>query len=69
MWWFFRGVGDTVNFLGLEITQTSRGFEVEKRTELVETIVESLRTLEIECQSWQTLYSDGARDNNSSGWS
>ena len=69
MWWLFRSVGDTVNFLGLEITQTSRGFEVEKRTELVETIVESLRTLEIECQSWQTLYSDGARDNNSSEWS
>ena len=32
----FRHEGDTVNFLGLEITKTSRGFEVKNSTDLVE---------------------------------
>ena len=31
-----RHEGDTVNFLGLEITKTSRGFEVKNSTDLVE---------------------------------
>ena len=31
-----RHEGDTVNFLGLEITKTSKGFEVKKSTDLVE---------------------------------
>ena len=32
----FRHEGDTVNFLGLEITKTSRGLEVKSSTDLVE---------------------------------
>ena len=31
-----RHEGDTVNFLGLEITKTSKGFEVKNKTDLVE---------------------------------
>ena len=30
-----RHEGDTVNFLGLEITKTSKGFEVKNSTDLV----------------------------------
>ena len=33
-----RNEGDTVNILGLEITKTSRGFEVKNSTELVESL-------------------------------
>ena len=35
--------GDTVNFCGLEITKTTRGFEVRNRTELVESLLKLLR--------------------------
>ena len=31
-----RHEGDTANFLGLEVTKTSKGFEVENSTDLVE---------------------------------
>ena len=34
-----RNEGDIVNFLCLEITKTSRGFEVKNNTDLVESIV------------------------------
>ena len=34
-----RNEGDTVNFLGLEITKTSRGFEVKNITDLVESLL------------------------------
>ena len=34
-----RNEGDTVNFCGLEITKTTRGFEVRNRTELVESLL------------------------------
>ena len=35
--------GDTVNFLGLEITKTSKGFEVKSSTDFVESLFGSLR--------------------------
>ena len=35
--------GDTVNILGLEIFKTSSGFEVINSTDLVESLLESLR--------------------------
>ena len=38
-----RNEGDTVNFGGLEVTKTSKGFEVRNSTELVESFLESLR--------------------------
>ena len=64
-----RNEGDPVNFLGLEITETSRGFEVENSTDLVESMPNLLRVgkLETDCQSKWTLYSDGARNSNSTG--
>ena len=34
-----RHEGDTVNFLGLEITKTSKGFEVKNSTDLVESLL------------------------------
>ena len=34
-----RHEGDTVNILGLEITQTSKGFEVKNSTDLVESLL------------------------------
>ena len=34
-----RHEGDTVNFLGLEITKTRRGFEVKNITDLVESLL------------------------------
>ena len=34
-----RHEGDTVNFSGLEITKTSRGFEVKNSTDLVESLL------------------------------
>ena len=46
-----RHEGDTVNFLGLEITKTSKGFEVKKFTDLVESHVESLRFGKLETDS------------------
>ena len=39
MWWVLRKEGDTVRFWGLEITKTSRGFEVRNSTELVESLL------------------------------
>ena len=43
-----RHEGDTVNFLGLEITKTSKGFEVKNSTDLVESLLNlyGLETLE-----------------------
>ena len=66
-----RHEGDTVNFFGLEITKTSKGFEVKKKYRLRGIPFESLRVgkLEIDSQSWQTFDSDGAGISNSSGWS
>ena len=34
-----RHEGDTVNFLGLEITKTSKGFEVRNSADLVESLL------------------------------
>ena len=34
-----RNGGDTVNFLGLEITETSKGFEMKNSTDLVESLL------------------------------
>ena len=66
-----RHEGDTVNFLGLEITKTSKGFEVKNSTDLVESPFESLRVgkLETDSHTWQTFDNGGARVSNSSGWS
>ena len=49
-----RHEGDTVNFLGLEITKTRRGFEVMNSTDLVQSFFESARVtkLETDSQSW-----------------
>ena len=53
---------DTVNFLGLEITKTSRGFRGEKQYGLRGIFFESLRVgkLETDTQSRKTLDSAGA---------
>ena len=66
-----RHEGDTANCLGLEITKTSRGFEVKNSRDLVESLFESLRVgkLETDSKTWWKLDSDGARVSNSSGWS
>ena len=37
-----RNTGDTVNFWGLDITKTSRGFEVRNSLELVDFLAEAL---------------------------
>ena len=60
---------DTVNFSGLEITKTSRGFEAKNSTDLVEPLLNLyvLEKLETDSQSWQTLDSDGALVSNSCG--
>ena len=49
-----RHEGDTVNFLGLEITKTRKGFEVKNSTDLVESIFETVRVakLDTDSQSW-----------------
>ena len=62
-----RHEGDTVNFLGLEITKTSRGFEVKNSTDFVESLL-NLHGLE-NAKPKATIDSDGARVSNSSGWS
>ena len=62
-----RHEGDTVNFLGLEITKTSKGFEVKNSTDLVESL-SSLYALE----NSKTTANPGRRStiiSNSSGWS
>ena len=43
--------GDTVNFLGLEITKTSRGFEVKNSTDARGIPLESLRVGKLENDS------------------
>ena len=65
-----RHEGDTVNFLGLEITKTSRGFEVKNSTDLVEHLLNlyGVGKLETYSQSRQTFDSGGARVSNCSGW-
>ena len=62
-----RRDGDTVNFLGLVFTKTSRGFEVKNSTDFVESLL-NLHGLENE-KPKATVDSDGARVSNSSGWS
>ena len=49
-----RHEGDAVNFLGLEITKTRKGFEVKNSTDLVECLFETVRVakLETDSQSW-----------------
>ena len=71
MWWVLRKEGDTVRFWGLEITKTSRGFEVRNSTGLVESLLKFLwvRKIEADWKSRRTLYSDGARVSNSLGGS
>ena len=66
-----RHEGDTVNFLGLEITKTSKGFEVKTVHRPRGIPFESLRVgkLETDSQPRQTFDSGGARASNSSGWS
>ena len=46
-----RRDGETVNFLGLAITKTSMSFEVKNRTDLVESLLESLRVGKLETDS------------------
>ena len=66
-----RHEGDTVNFLGLEITKTSTGFEVKNRTDFVEFLLNlyGLAHSKPTANPGWTLDSDGARVCNSSGWS
>ena len=49
-----RSEGDTVNFLGLEITRTRKGFEVKNSTDLVQSllILYVLQKLETDSQPW-----------------
>ena len=49
-----RHEGDTVNFLGLGVTKTSKGFEVKNSTDLVESLLNlyGLEKLETDSQSW-----------------
>ena len=46
--------GDTVNFLGLEIIKTRKGFEVKNSTDLVESLLQSVRVAKLETgsRSW-----------------
>ena len=67
-----RHEGDTVNFLGLEITKTSKGFEVKNSTQTSWNSVLNLYGLENSkptAKTRQTFDSGGARASNSSGWS
>ena len=50
----FRHEGDTVNFLGLEITKTHKGFEVKNSTHLVESLLKQygLQKLKADSQCW-----------------
>ena len=66
-----RHEGDTVNFLGLEITKTSKGFEVKNKTDLVEFLLNlyGLENSKPTAKTRQTFDSGGARASNSSGWS
>ena len=66
-----RHEGDTVNFLGLEITKTSKGFEVKNKTDLVEFPLNlyGLENSKPTAKTRQTFDSGGARASNSSGWS
>ena len=49
-----RHEGDTVNFLGLEITKTSKGFEVKNSTEIVKSLLNlyGLENSKTDSQSW-----------------
>ena len=60
-----RHEGDTVNFLGLEITKTRKAFEVKNSTDLVESLLK-LYGLQ---KSKPTVNPGGARVSNSTGWS
>ena len=66
-----RHEGDTDNFCGLEITKTSKGFEVKNFFGPRGIPLQSSRVgkLETDSQSLQTFDSDGASISNSSGWS
>ena len=66
-----RNEGNTVSLMGLEITKTSKGFEVKNSTDLVESLLNlhGLQNSKPTVKSRQTFDSDGARVSNSSGWS
>ena len=63
-----RHEGDTVNFLGLEITKTSEGFEVKNSTDLVESLLNlyGLENSKSVANTSRRFNSDGARVSNSS---
>ena len=65
-----RHEGDTVNFLGLEITKTRKGFRGEEQYIPCGIRFESVRVTKLgtDSQSWWTLDCDGARVSNSTGW-
>ena len=62
-----RNEGDTVYFLGLWDPLEKQALRGKKRNRARRSFVESLRdgTLESDCESGQTLHSDGARVSNS----
>ena len=63
-----RHEGDTVNFLGLEITKTSEGFEVKNSTDLVESLLNlyGLENSKPAANTSRRFNCDGARVSNSS---
>ena len=65
-----RHEGDTVNFLGLEITMTRKGFEVTNSTKPRGIPFESVRAAKLETDIILVdVNSHGARVRNSAGWS
>ena len=58
-----RNTGDTVKFLNLEITKTSRSFEVRNSHELVDPLLSlyGLQNIETSCNSGTTSHSERAR--------
>ena len=47
-----RHEGDTVNFLGLGITKTRKGFQLKNSTDLVQSFFESVRVAKLEADSF-----------------
>ena len=66
-----RHEGDTVNFLGLEITKTRKGFEVKNSTDLAESLLNlyGLQNSKPLVNPGRRYDSDGARVSNFTGWS
>ena len=66
-----RHEGDTVNFLGLEITKTSRCFKVKNSIHLVDSLLnlQGVENSKPTANLVLTLDSYGARVSNSTGWS